>query len=417
MNTPFIQAGFSQVGDSLVRELGKFLTDPEMISLAGGYPGAELFDTEGLRAALDQALTQQPVASLQYGPSEGLRMTREAVAQWMQQHGGACDPDEVLITGGSQQGFDICTRLFIAPGDLAWVERPTYTGPLRRLRLAQARVEGMPVDEHGLVVEALAERLAQPGAQVPKLLYVVPTFANPSGATLSLARRQRLLELAVRHQFVIVEDDPYSCLRWAGEPVPHLVNLAQDWPEAQPWVVHLGSFSKIIAPGLRVAWLKAAPAIRQAAILAKQLDDLSSPGLNQVAVADYVRSGQLSRHLPHIVAAYRDRGTALVQSLRERLPNDLVMHAPEGGMFAWGRLTSGASSRDLLPYAIEEKMTFVCGDVYYADETEWDTLRLSFCNPPPAVIQEGVKRLQRAIARWQDPNDHAADLPLLRRAR
>ena len=416
-NQPCIQPGFTQVGDSLVRELGKYLSDPSVISLAGGYPGSDLFDVEGLSTSLDRAMREHKIASLQYGPSDGLPMLRAAIARWMQQLGTPCEPDELMITGGSQQGFDLCTRLLMAPGDLAWVERPTYTGPLRRLRLAEARVEGMPVDANGLVVDALAERLQDPKAQRPKLLYVVPTFANPSGATLSLARRLQLLALAVEHRFVIVEDDPYGCLRWQGDPIPHLAALAHQVPGARNWVVHLGSFSKIIAPGLRVAWMLAPPAMRKGTILAKQLDDLSNPGLTQVAVADYVDSGRLDQHLPRIVTAYRERAMAMMTALRTQLPQDFEFHEPDGGMFIWGRLRHAPSSRDLLPYAIEEKVTFVCGDVYYADQPQWNTLRLSFANPKPDVITQGIGRLKSAMDRLKDPDDQAADLPHLRAAR
>lgn len=416
MNQPHILPGFTQVGDSLVRELGKFLSVPGMITLAGGYPGADLFDTEGLMASLDHAMSTHKVASLQYGPSEGLLMLRESIAAWMRQQGTACQADDILITGGSQQGFDLCTRLLISPGDVAWVERPTYTGPLRRLKLAQAQVQGMPVDEHGLVVDALAERLSDPRAPRPKLIYVVPTFANPSGATLSLQRRLQLLELAVRHRIVIVEDDPYGCLRWQGEALPHLAALADQVPGAKDWVIHLGSFSKVIAPGLRVAWMKSSAPVRKAAILAKQLDDLSNPGLNQVAVSHYLDTGRLAQHLPRIVSAYQQRAHAMTTALQARLSSQLVHLEPDGGMFVWCRLTSGRSSRDLLPFAIEERVTFVCGDVYFVDQPEWNTLRLSFANPMPAVIEDGIARLAKAIARFNDPNDRAVDLPQLRAA-
>ena len=416
MNQPHIHPGFTQVGDSLVRELGKFLSIPGMITLAGGYPGSDLFDSEGLVQSIDHALSAHKVPSLQYGPSEGLIMLRESIAAWMNQQGTTCQADDILITGGSQQGFDLCTRLLISPGDVAWVERPTYTGPLRRLKLAQAKVEGMPVDEHGLVVDALAERLRDPKAPRPKLLYVVPTFANPSGATLSLERRLQLLELAVTHQFVIVEDDPYGALRWQGDAIPHLAALADQVPGANDWVIHLGSFSKIIAPGLRVAWMKSSAPIRKAAIVAKQLDDLSNPGVNQVAVSHYIDSGRLAQHLPRIVSAYQQRAHAMLSALKLRLSPHLSFHEPDGGMFVWCRLLNGRSSRDLLPFAIEEKVTFVCGDVYYVDQPEWNALRLSFANPMPAVIEEGIARLSKAIDRFNDPKDRAQDLPHLRAA-
>jgi DNA-binding transcriptional MocR family regulator len=261
---PLINPAYLNIGESLVRELSRMMSVPGMISLAGGYPGPELFDRDGIRDAAHAALTDSPVACLQYGPTEGLPGLRESICEWMSTCGTTVTPDDVLVTGGSQQGFDLLVRTLLAPGDAAMVERPTYTGPLRVLKVAGVKTITVGVDAQGLDVDELESLLRDPAVPRPKLLYVVPTFANPSGATMPIARRLKLLALALEYRFVIVEDDPYGQLRFEGEPVPHVAALVDRVPGSRDWVVHLGSFSKVIAPGLRVAWLTAPPALRRA---------------------------------------------------------------------------------------------------------------------------------------------------------
>lgn len=404
MHTPenYLLPAYRTIGESLIRELAKLMSVPGMVSLAGGYPGPELFDRDGLRAAADEALTSDPVSCLQYGPTDGLPALRESIVGWMYEAGTRCRPEDVLVTAGSQQGFDLLVRTLLRPGDLALVERPTYTGPLRLLKIAGVAIQTVGVDQDGLDVDELesvlndAERARQPR---PKLLYVVPTFANPSGATMPEARRLRLLELAVKHGVVVVEDDPYGRLRFQGAPQPHLLSLVDQVPGAKDWVVHLGSFSKVIAPGLRTGWLIASEAVRRACLIAKQLDDLSNPGFTQMTVARYLQAGRLQAHLPVILDAYRARAHAMREAIARHLAGHIDINVPDGGMFMWGRIRSGASARDLLKLAIEEKVTFVAGDIYYADRADPATLRLSFSTPSPEQIGDGVARIAQALHR------------------
>jgi 2-aminoadipate transaminase len=394
-----ISPAYRNIGESLVRELGKLMSQPDMVSLAGGYPGPELFDREGLRESADAALRDAPTACLQYGPTEGLASLREAIAVLLASRGTACSPDDILVTAGSQQGFDLLVRTLLRAGDAAVLERPTYTGPLRVLKVAGVTAMTVGVDAQGLDVDELEAMLRDPAQPRPRLLYVVPTFANPSGATMPLARRLRLLELAVEYGFVVVEDDPYGQLRFEGEPVPHIAALVERVPGSRPWVVHLGSLSKVIAPGLRVGFMVASPALRRACVLAKQLDDLSNPGFTQATVQRYLADGRLDAHLPVILNAYRERAGAMRDAIATHLAGRIAFNIPQGGMFMWGRLERDASTRTLLPLAIGERVTFVPGDIYYADRPDLRTMRLSFSTPNPAQIREGIARIGRALDR------------------
>lgn len=393
----YIAPAYLNIGESLVRELGKLMVDPEMISLAGGYPGPDLFDRDGIRDAADEALADAPVACLQYGPTDGLPGLREEIARLLGGRGTHCSPGDVLVTGGSQQGFDLLVRTMMRAGDAAVVERPTYTGPLRVLQVAGARTLTVGVDPQGLDVDELEAMLRDPALPNPRLLYVVPTFANPSGATMPLERRLKLLALAVEHRFVIVEDDPYGQLRFEGEAVPHVASLVDRVPGSRDWVVHLGSLSKVIAPGLRIGFMVAPAPIRTACMLAKQLDDLSNPGFTQATVHRYLAAGRLEAHLPRILAAYRERADAMREAIARHLAPHMDFNPTQGGMFMWGRLRDGTSTRALLPHAIAQKVTFVPGDIYYADRADFATMRLSFSTPKPAQIREGVARIGRAL--------------------
>ena len=406
MNTPesYVLPAYLNIGESLIRELAKLMSIPGMLSLAGGYPGPELFDREGIRAATNEALSADPTACLQYGPTDGLPMLREAIAQWMSEAGTSCQAADLLVTAGSQQGFDLLVRTLLRPGDAAIVERPTYTGPLRLLKIAGIRTLTVGVDSQGLDVDELEVLLRDARAghlPAPKLLYVVPTFANPSGATMPRARRIRLLELAVQYGVVVVEDDPYGRLRFEGVPESHLAALVDAVPGAREWLVHLGSFSKVIAPGLRTGWMLAPPVIRRACLLAKQLDDLSNPGFTQLTVERYLAAGRLQAHLPVILEAYRARASAMRAAISAKFGERLELTVPQGGMFMWGRLQGGAHARDLLELAIEEKVTFVAGDIYYADQADPGTLRLSFATQSPDQITEAIARLARALDRLE----------------
>ncbi|WP_449413767.1 aminotransferase-like domain-containing protein [Pandoraea soli] len=386
---------FANPAGSPIRELFKYLSEPGMISFAGGYPASDLFDVDGLAAAQARAFAQ-PTRCLQYGPTDGLAELKTQLVALMTSRGAPCAADELLVTTGSQQGLDLLLRVMIAPGDVVVTEQPAYPATLQALRLQQATIVTVPVDAHGLDVAHLSTLLHEGKIAVPKLLYTVPTFANPTGATLSRERRIALLKLAVEYRFIIVEDDPYGDLRFAGDAVPTLLGLTAEVSGSRDWVVHFSSLSKIVAPGLRVGWTVAPPEIARRCVVAKQTVDLCSVPWTQAVAAEYLADGALTRHLPTITEAYRRKCDAMCDALRATLGDAIAFHAPQGGMFVWARLAAVKTS-DLLPHAIAEKVLFVPGTAFFAEHADEASLRLSFAAPGVSAIEEGVARLARAM--------------------
>lgn len=386
---------FANPAGSPIRELFKYLSEPGMISFAGGYPASDLFDVDGLAAAQARAFAQ-PTRCLQYGPTDGLAELKTQLLALMASRGASCAADELLVTTGSQQGLDLLLRVMIAPGDVVVTEQPAYPATLQALRLQQATIVTVPVDAHGLDVAHLSTLLHEGKIAVPKLLYTVPTFANPTGATLSRERRIALLKLAVEYRFIIVEDDPYGDLRFAGDAVPTLLGLTAEVPGSRDWVVHFSSLSKIVAPGLRVGWTVAPPEIARRCVVAKQTVDLCSVPWTQAVAAEYLADSALARHLPRITEAYRRKCDAMCDALRATLGDAIAFHAPQGGMFVWASLVAVKTS-DLLPHAIAEKVLFVPGTAFFAEQADEASLRLSFAAPAVSAIEEGVARLARAM--------------------
>lgn len=394
---PFVSALREPEG-SPIRELFKYLSDPQMISFAGGYPSAALFDAEGIGAASAQALRERPAECLQYGATEGTPSLRRALAALMAGRGAVVAQDELLVTSGSQQGFDFLVRALVEPGSMVLVEEPTYSATLQALRLAGADVRGVPSDHDGMDVDALEAMLADPTVR-PRLIYTVPTFANPTGATLSPARRLRLLELVARHRVVLVEDDPYGALSFDGAPPPSLLALCTQVPDARPWLVHLASLSKTLAPGLRLGWMVAAPEIVRRAVIAKQVSDLCTPPWIQLTAAYYLEAGGLPAQVAREVAVYRDKRDRLARALREVFGARIRFAEPGGGMFLWASIDGIDDAATLLPLAIAEKVLFVPGAGFYAERRARPTFRLSFAGADPAQIGDGVSRLAHAVAR------------------
>ncbi|WP_087689754.1 PLP-dependent aminotransferase family protein [Pandoraea sp. PE-S2R-1] len=386
---------FANPAGSPIRELFKYLSEPGMISFAGGYPASDLFDVEGLAAAQARAFAQ-PTRCLQYGPTDGLAELKTQIIALMATRGARCASDELLVTTGSQQGLDLLLRVLVAPGDVVVTEQPAYPATLQALRLQQAQVVTVPVDASGLDVGYLEALLRDGKIATPKLLYTVPTFANPTGATLSRERRVGLLKLAAEYHFIVVEDDPYGDLRFAGEALPTLLELTDEVPGSREWLVHFSSLSKIVAPGLRVGWTIAPPEIARRCVVAKQTVDLCSVPWTQAVAAEYLADGALERHLPSIKLAYKRKCDAMCEALGTLLGDEIQFHAPEGGMFVWARLAAVKTS-ELLPHAIAEKVLFVPGTAFYAEDADAASLRLSFAAPGVDAIEEGVKRLQRAM--------------------
>ncbi|KVX50327.1 2-aminoadipate aminotransferase [Burkholderia ubonensis] len=385
---------FQHPAGSPIRELFKYLGEPGMISFAGGYPASDLFDVDGLSAAAARAYAQ-PTRCLQYGPTDGLAELKQQLIALMARRSVTCTPAELVVTTGSQQGLDLLLRVMVAPGDVVLTEQPAYPATLQALRLQQARVVTIPVDGDGLDVDRLDALLAAGTIAQPKLLYTVPTFANPTGATLSRERRLKLLRLAVRHRFLIVEDDPYADLRFAGEALPSMLALAEEVDGARDWIVHFASLSKIVAPGLRVGWTIAPAEIARRCVIAKQTVDLCSAPWTQAIAAEYLADGVLERHLPRITDAYKRKCAAMCDALRDGLGDAIEFHRPEGGMFVWARI-GAVSSAQLLQLAIANKIVFVPGNAFFADNVDDASLRLSFAAPDVDAIREGVARLARA---------------------
>ncbi|KWD14109.1 2-aminoadipate aminotransferase [Burkholderia ubonensis] len=385
---------FQHPAGSPIRELFKYLGEPGMISFAGGYPASDLFDVDGLNAAAARAYAQ-PTRCLQYGPTDGLAELKQQLIALMARRSVTCTPAELVVTTGSQQGLDLLLRVMVAPGDVVLTEQPAYPATLQALRLQQARVVTIPVDGDGLDVDRLDALLASGTIAQPKLLYTVPTFANPTGATLARERRLKLLRLAVRHRFLIVEDDPYADLRFAGEALPSMLALADEVDGARDWIVHFASLSKIVAPGLRVGWTIAHAEIARRCVIAKQTVDLCSAPWTQAVAAEYLADGALERHLPRITDAYKRKCAAMCDALRDGLGDAIEFHRPEGGMFVWARI-GAVSSAQLLQHAIANKIVFVPGNAFFADNVDDASLRLSYAAPDVDAIREGVARLARA---------------------
>jgi DNA-binding transcriptional MocR family regulator len=386
---------FAHPSGSPIRELFKYLGQPGMISFAGGYPASDLFDVQGLKAAEALAF-ESPVRCLQYGPTDGLPELKEQLLALMTRRGATCTHDELLVTTGSQQGFDLLLRVLVSPGDVVLTEQPAYPAVLQALRLQQAQVVTVPIDDEGIDVAKLADMLAAGTASRPKLLYTVPTFANPSGAMLTRARRVALLELAVRYGFLIVEDDPYGDLRFEGSALPSMLALAKEVEGARSWVVHFASLSKIVAPGLRVGWTIAPAEIARRCIIAKQTADLCSSPWTQAIAAQYLAAGSLEQHLPRITETYGRKCDALCNALEANFGGAIEFHRPQGGMFVWARI-DGMDSSALLTEAIERKVIFVPGKAFFADNVDVCSLRLSFAAPGVDDILEGVRRLKAAF--------------------
>lgn len=387
-------AAFQNPSGSPIRELFKYLGEPGMISLAGGYPASDLFDSEGLRAAAAQAW-MRPTHCLQYGPTDGLPELKHEVTRLMQQRGVPVALAQLMITTGSQQGFDLLLRVLVSPGEIVLTEQPAYPATLQALKMQQAQIVTVPVDAQGLDVPRLAEMLEGGRLGKPKLLYTVPTFANPTGATMSRERRVALIRLAVKYRFLIVEDDPYGDLRFSGTPQPSVRTLAGGIDAGPEHVVYLGSLSKIVAPGLRVGWMVGPAEVVRRCVVAKQTADLCSAPWTQAIAAAYLAQGSLADHLPRITTTYRQKCEKLCDELDARLAGALKFERPEGGMFVWARL-DGVDTSELLQHAIAQKVLFVPGKSFFADNVDSATLRLSFAAPSLHEIAEAARRFASA---------------------
>lgn len=377
---------FQGVKSSPVRDLLALTQRPEVISFAGGLPAPDLFDVDGWQEAFHKAAGDR--RNLQYAPTEGDPALRAALAERMTSRGVPTTAADVLVTTGSQQALTLVTTAMVEPGDVVAVEEPTYLAALQCFQLAGARVVPVASDEHGMNPDALAEVLER---DRPELVYVVTNFANPTGRTLTAARRRTIAALAATHDTWLVEDDPYGELRYRGERVPPLTSYGDR-------VLYLGSLSKIGAPGLRLGWLRAPQSLMPATVIAKQAADLHTSAIDQAAAVLYLASDDLDGHVRGLCAAYRGRRDTMVAALPATVPPGTTWTDPDGGMFVWLRLPGAVDTVDVLKRALANNVAYVPGAPFFATNPDPATFRLSFTTNTPDEITEGMARLATALA-------------------
>jgi 2-aminoadipate transaminase len=394
--TDRLSSGARQITSSVIRDLLKVTEQPEIISFAGGLPAPECFPVEELTAAAERVLVERPQVALQYGPTDGYGPLRAFIVELMRERGLPAAPDQVLITSGSQQGLDLLGKLLIDPGAVVVVEEPTYIGALQAWQPYSPRFLTVPMDAEGLDIVAL-ERLLEGGAQ-PRFLYLVSCFQNPTGVTLSPSRKRALMALAAQYQLPIVEDDPYSELYYNNVRPPSLAALDVEMHGTLGNVAYLSTFSKLLAPGLRVGWVIAPAELLGKLAQAKQGVDLHTGSLAQATAYEACRDGLLERHTPTIRATYRVRRDAMLAALDRHMPTEVRWTRPEGGMFIWLTLPTHIDTTLLLQVALERQVAFVPGAQFYANGGGMNTMRLNFSHSTPERIDEGVARLARSIA-------------------
>jgi 2-aminoadipate transaminase len=389
----------NNVETSAIRELFKLLGKPGIISFAGGFPDSALFDVEGIREAVNHALTEEAGGALQYGATEGYQPLREQLATFMASKGNqGVSPDDLIVTTGSQQALDLLGKTLVSPGDKVIVEGPTFLATIQCFRLYGAELVTAPVDGEGVQTDALERLIVE---HQPKFVYLIPTFGNPSGAMLSLERRKRVLELAVQHDVLIVEDDPYGDLYFVDAPPPSLLALSGQVPGSRDRLVHCGSLSKVLSPGLRVGWMVAPSELLAKATMCKQFSDAHTSTFAQATAAQYLKAGRMPGTLAKVRAVYAERAAAMGDALRGDLGDAISFVQPQGGLFVWARLTGAggkvADGAELARRAIEQGVAFVPGAPFYASQPDHATLRLSFATVGVDRIREGVGRLARAV--------------------
>ncbi|MPZ86749.1 MAG: aminotransferase class I/II-fold pyridoxal phosphate-dependent enzyme [Nitriliruptorales bacterium] len=378
---------------SEIRALFAVASRPEIVSLAGGMPFTAALDYDAVGDVTAEVIRDHGPAALQYGGGQGLPGLRERLVQVMAAESVPAHPDDLVVTTGGQQGLDLVAKLFCDPADVILAEGPSYVGALGAFAAYEADVVHVPMDAQGLIPEALAERLDELAAEGrrAKFLYTVPNHQNPAGVSLTAARRTAVLELAERHDLLIVEDNPYGLLDFKGEVRPPLRALA---PER---VLYVGTLSKIFSPGIRVGWVAAPESIREKLVLLKEAADLCQSNLTQYLAERWLASQPWLRQVEQYRQVYRERCEALVTELRAELPSSCSWSEPTGGFFVWLRLPRGLDSGELLAKAISARVAYVPGRAFYADGSGGDELRLSFCFPTPDKIREGVRRLAQVL--------------------
>ncbi|MFZ0419660.1 MAG: PLP-dependent aminotransferase family protein [Candidatus Sulfotelmatobacter sp.] len=388
------------ITSSQIRELLKITQRPGMISFAGGLPAPDVFPIQRFQEACNKVLTQQAAAALQYGETEGYEPLRELIANNMARYGIKSKVENVLITSGSQQALDLIGKLFVNSGDRVLVEAPTYLGALQAFNVYGAEYLSVPVDDDGMRTSQVETSLRLG----PKFMYVLPNFQNPAGTTLSEGRRHELVLLADKYGVPIIEDDPYGQLRYEGEHLPPLVvldreNLRRDNGYSIGNVIYLSTFSKTLAPGLRLGWIVAPPEIIGKLAQLKQGADLHTSTFTQFVAYEVARDGFLDQHVKLIRRIYRERRDVMFEALRDHFPPTVTWTHPQGGLFLWVSLPEGLDMQAIFNSAIEHNVAFVPGNSFYSSESREGNrhMRLNFSNAAPEQIREGIGRLANAV--------------------
>ena len=379
---------------SFVREILKVTEDPSIISFAGGLPNPRFFPIAELSRATQKTMSESGAAALQYSTTEGFPPLREYIAARYRRRGVQVGANDILITNGSQQGLDLVAKAVLDQGDVVLVERPTYLAAIQAFGLFEPRFRALELCEDGVQSDLIARSLTE---DQPKILYAIPTFQNPTGISWSAARRREAASLLSASNTILVEDDPYSELRFAGEPLAPM-GLVPGTSDLAPWAVLLGTFSKTVAPGMRLGWLCAHHEIMERVIVAKQAADLQSNGFAQLVLNRYLSDSDVESHIARIREAYGRQRDLMVHLYEKLFPPEVLCTKPEGGMFLWMTLPKGLSSMDLLEKAIKAKVAFVPGQAFFTDDCGGNTMRLNFSNADEPMIEEGMKRLARVIA-------------------
>ena len=390
-----------RMSSSVIRELLKLTNDPEIISFAGGLPAPSVFPLEEFKRAAIKVLDDSGSTALQYGSTEGFEPLREWIVEYSAKSGININPNNVMISSGSQQGLDLIGRVFINPGDRILVEAPTYLGALQAWNAYQAEFIAVDSDEHGMKMDAL-EAALRAG---PKFIYVLPNFQNPTGRTMSLERRKQLVTLAQHYGVPIVEDDPYGKLRFEGDHLPSVLGLDSECLDIEcqfPYagnVIYLSTFSKILAPGIRLAWIIAPENVISTLVKAKQGADLNTAKFTQMTVHEVCKNNFIDKHVELIRRVYLERRDTMLDCLEEHMPESVRWNKPEGGLFLWVTLSEHMNATALLQEALKEKVAFIPGEPFFPSGGGKNNMRLNFSFSNPELINEGIARLGRVIKR------------------
>jgi 2-aminoadipate transaminase len=379
---------------SAMRDLMAVTARPEVISLAGGLPDTTTFSAEDFSALMARVGAEDTARALQYGPTEGLDEVKGPIMQVMEAEGMEVEPDDLLVTTGGQQVIDLVCKTLIDPGDVIIAEAPTYPGAVPVFVSYQADVVQIEMDEHGMRIDVLEEALARLDAEgrKPKFIYTVPSFQNPAGVTMSLERRRRLVEIARRRELLVLEDNPYGMLRYEGEPLPTLFSL-----DGGEFVIYLGTFSKILSPGLRLGWTAAPRPVLDKLNLGKGAADLCSSPLSQLFVRQYFAERDWLTYVRKQVGVYRRRRDIMLEALAEHFPREATWTRPQGGLFIWAKLPDYIDTTDLLARALREHVAFVPGRAAYLDGRGGSEMRLNFSGVGDDAIREGVRRIGEVV--------------------